>query len=79
MPKKAYLVSFAPMTRVIMDVPDGVDPRECESGISEEKWHEIVRKAREQMARNLEDYLCGDNCDSMEEDVECPYDPETDK
>lgn len=71
--KKAYLVSFAPMTRVVIDVPEGVNPEEMADGISREKFNEAVRKAREQMAENLGDYLYGENVDVFEEDVECPY------
>lgn len=73
MPKKAYLVGFATLTRIVIDVPEGIDPLECKDGASEDKWREIVRAAREKMAASIGDYLNGDNCDRLEEDTECPF------
>lgn len=73
MPKKAFLVEFAPRTRVIVDIPDDVDPCEKTDGVPMDKWHEIVRAARDKMARDIGDYLYGDNVSEIIEDTECPF------
>ena len=78
MPKKAYLVSFCPQTRIIVDVPEGFDPNNVNFTNPEDRknFDAIIAAAREKMAANLADYLHGDNIDTLEEDFECPYDPE---
>lgn len=65
--KKAFLVSFSPMTRVIVDVED-------EELINEFDWHKVVKAAREQMIENgISEYLNGENVDTLELDEEMPY------
>ena len=68
MPKKAFLVSFCPQTRVIVDVPDDFD-----GGFDTLAASEIIKAAREKIMSDPENYLYGDNCDDMAEDLECPY------
>lgn len=77
MPKKAFLVSFCPMTRVIVDVPEGFDPDNVNFINPEDKknYDAIIAAARQKIDANLTDYLIGDNIDTLEEDLECPYDP----
>lgn len=75
MPKKAFLVEFAPRTRVIVDVPDGFDPdnvnfvRESDSAA----YDAIICAAREKISRDTVNYLCGDNVSELEDDIECPF------
>lgn len=71
MQKKAFLVGFAPLTRVIVEVPDDFS----EDTLNDYQRADIVRAAREKMTQDIGDYLCGDNCDILEQDHECPYDP----
>lgn len=60
--KKAYLVSFAPMCRVVVDGDADND--------------EIIKRAAMKMLDNPEDYIYYNNVDEVKEDTECPYDPE---
>jgi hypothetical protein len=62
--KKAVVVSFNPMTRVIVSSKD-----------SEEK---IVEKAREKMRDDLSDYLSVENLDEIKNDSEMPYNEKDD-
>jgi hypothetical protein len=62
--KKAVVVSFNPMTRVIVSSKD-----------SEEK---IVEKAREKMRDDLSDYLSVENLDEIKDDSEMPYNEKDD-
>ena len=68
MPKKAFLVGFAPQTRIVVDVPEGYNP--AEDGDVTDR---IIREARAKMLSDAANYLCGDNCDRLEEDTECPF------
>lgn len=72
--KKAFLVGFTPLTRVVMDVPTDFEPVH-HPGIAKE----IIAKAREQIIENAPDKLNLENCDRLEEDTECPYDEKRDK
>lgn len=65
MAKKAYLVYFSIGTRVIAE--------------DELENNELIIKARNKILKDPGDYICGDNCDSVEEDTECPYDPTTEE
>ena len=64
MAKKAYLITFHPTTRVVAD-PNNF---RCE----EDLFEYLATIAREQMAKDLANYLFGDNGE-YEEDTECPY------
>ena len=68
MAKKAFLVSFCPQTRVVVDVPDDYDGNFYTPTASE-----IIKAAREKIMSAPEDYLFGDNCDDITEDLECPF------
>lgn len=71
--KKAFLVSFTPMTRVIVDVPEDFLSDEFES-IDEFVYAKIVAAARERIIENgISDYLNGETVDSVELDEEMPY------
>jgi len=72
MAKKAFLVRFSPVTRVVVDVDK--DFNECEY-----TFGDIVRAARNNMlATGIAFYINSENVDAVVEDVEIPYDPETD-
>lgn len=68
MAKKAFLVTFSTMTRVIVDVAD-------ETLEDKEDFNKVVREAREKISLDVADYLTEDNCYEAKLDVECPYDP----
>lgn len=73
MTKKAYLIEFTITTRIILDSEN--DPNE-----NEDLFAETVNIARTQILENgVTDYIHGDNVSLIEEDIECPYDSETDK
>jgi len=72
--KKAFLVGFSPMTRVVVDVKDDKNPLD-----DPYEFAKIVRSAREQMCDNtIAEYLNGDTIDEIIEDMECPYNEEED-
>lgn len=76
--KKAFLVSFTPMTRVVVDVPDNFleDNLELQD---EYEWAKVVEAAREQMIENgIDDYLNGDTIEEIRLDEELPYPQEFD-
>lgn len=75
MPKKAFLVEFAPRTRVIVDVPDGFDPNNVNFVRESDKdaFDAIVRAARGKITLNVANYLDGDNLSEIVEDVDCPF------
>lgn len=76
MSKKAFLVSFSPTTRVVVDV-EGTEEEILDDSY---KWAEIVRTARAHIIENgIEFYLNGDNVDEIKEDTECPYTEEEDE
>ncbi len=64
--KIAFLVTFSPMTRVVVDVEDS----SLEQG---DDYLKVVRAARNQMLEDIMDYLNGETVDSIEEDTEIPY------
>ena len=64
MAKTAYLYTFHPCTRVVADPNDF----RCE----EDLFEYLTTIAREQMEKDLANYLFGDNGE-YEEDTECPY------
>lgn len=73
MTKKAFLVGFCPQTRVVVDVPDDFDPEHMDS----QEMENIIKTAREQIMADPANYLYGENCDRLEEDLECPYEEDT--
>ena len=72
--KKAYLVTFTITTRVVVNIPEGFNPNNCNLIIKEheEAYDSIIREARENILENSDNYLFGDNAE-IEEDIECPY------
>lgn len=75
MSKRAFLVEFAPRTRVIVDVPDGFDPNNVNFVRESDKdaFDAIVRAARGKITLDAANYLDGDNLSEIVEDVECPF------
>lgn len=76
--KKAFLVTFCPTTRVVVDVPDNflVDIIKPQDNFV---WAKIVSAAREQIIENgIEDYLNEDTVDEIVLDEELPYPQEFD-
>lgn len=71
MPKKAFIVGFCPQTRVIVDVPEDFD-----GNYDSPTAAEIIKAAREKILSDPKNYLYGETCDRMDEDLECPYDSE---
>lgn len=71
MAKVALLVEFAPRTRVVVDIPDGVSVDTFME--NDENFSKVTKAAREQMLENgVQDYLSGENM-WWEEDNECPF------
>ena len=66
--KKAKLVTFEVTTRVIVN----------ESAMPEVEEEDAIQKAIEKITSNPDGYLCYDNLSWIEDDKECPYNPETD-
>ena len=66
MAKTAFLVSFCPMTRVVIDVADPVNLTAKEQDL-------LVSVARSQIMNWAEEKLNGDNIDEVRLDDECPY------
>lgn len=77
MSKKAFLVSFSPMTRVVVDVEE----KEGEDVLDDPyQYAKIIREARAQIVENgIDEYLNGDSLDQIVEDIECPYTEEEDE
>lgn len=73
MPKKAFLVGFAPLTRVVVDVPEDFNPDNADA--SPEIRNSIIAAARERIVSLAAEKLDGENCNRLEEDLECPYEP----
>lgn len=66
--KRAFLVGFSPMTRVIVDVED-------ETLKNEYEFAKVVTAAREQIIKNgIADYLNSESVDEIVLDTECKYD-----
>lgn len=66
MAKTAFLVSFCPMTRVVIDVADP-------ENLTPEEQDLLVAQARSQIMDDAECRLNGDNIDEVRLDDECPY------
>lgn len=75
--KKAFLVTFCPTTRVVIDIEeDQYDDSLIDSVSIEDdfKYSEIVRLAREQIIESgINEYLNGENICSISLDEELPY------
>lgn len=65
--KKAILVGFAIQTRLIIDTDDLDNAMNSVAGVGA-----ICKAAREKICKEPENYLYGDNCDILEEDIEVP-------
>jgi len=66
MAKKAFLVSFCPMTRVVIDCEDS-------DNLTAQEQDELVATARDQILKYADEKLDGDNIDEVRIDDECPY------
>lgn len=66
MVKTAFLVSFCPMTRVVI---------ECENpdNLTEQEQDELVAAAREKILKYADEKLDSDYIDEVRIDDECPY------
>ena len=71
MKKIALLVTFVPMTRLVLEVPDGMD----EQDFIDNNTDLIARAAREKMLKDAGDYLYGDNME-IRHDEEMPASPD---
>lgn len=80
--KKAFLVTFCPTTRVVVDIEEDQFDASLIDSVSIEddfKYSEIVRMARQQIIWNgIDEYLNGENICSIQLDEEFPYDPDLD-
>lgn len=65
---KTKLVTFSITTRVVT----------MESGYQDFDEEEAFNAARNKILENADEYLIWDNIDFIEDDTECPYDPDTD-
>ena len=70
-PKKAYLVQLVLTTRIVADKDIDKD--------SDEGCIKLTDMAVEKIKSNLDDYLSIENLEDIYDDVDCPYDPETDE
>jgi len=68
--KKAVLVSFSIMTRVVVDNPSDVPSSQIEDA--------AIKKALEKIRKDPYSYITGDNCDEVSDDTEDPYNPKFD-
>ena len=66
MAKTAFLVSFCPMTRVVIDVADP-------ENLTPEEQDLLVAQARQQIMNLAEEKLNGENIADVRLDDECPY------
>lgn len=66
MAKTAFLVSFCPMTRVVIDVADP-------NNLTDDEQDALVAQAREQILQYADEKLNGENIDEVRTDAECPY------
>jgi len=74
--KKAFLVSFNPTTRVVVDIEEK-NPEDNFSFRDEEDILKIATAARDQMvSRGISNYLNVENIDEITEDEEDPYNEE---
>ena len=70
-PKKAYLVQLVLTTRIVAD--SSIDKSTDEGCIK------LTEMGIEKIKQNIDDYLCLDNLENIYNDVDCPYNPETDE
>lgn len=73
MPKTAFLVSFWPMTRVIVDV-------ENPGALTDDDYVKLAAAAKDRILREPSSYLNYENLDfdGTKEDIEVPYNPKDD-
>lgn len=71
--KKAFLVKATVMTRVIIDVDDDFNTRDCDTTINGTLTDVEWDKAIEIAIPLLQDNVCEDNIDDIVEDIECPF------
>ena len=64
--KVAFVVSFCPMTRVVIEVGNP-------ENLTAEEQDLLVAKGREQIMQDADNKLNGDNIDEVRKDDECPY------
>ena len=70
--KTAYLFTFHATTRLVID--SDKNPFE-----DDELFSKMCEEARNKMLNfGIEEYLCGDNAEIIE-DTECPYNPDYDE
>lgn len=74
MAKKAFLVTFEVTARVVVDIADGCTDQNPET--NDVLWEDIVDKACNCAYTEAPDW--GENVSKIEEDTECPYNPEYD-
>lgn len=70
MAKVAFLVDYSIRTRVIVDIPDDVNPTEIKD--NDPVWEKIVETANEDVKTDPS-VFCYDNVMQIEEDMECPF------
>lgn len=66
MEKTAFLVSFCPMTRVVIECEDP-------DNLTAQEQNELVATARDQILKYAGEKLNGENIDEVRPDDECPY------
>ena len=64
--KKAFLVSFCPMTRIVIDVAD-------KDNLTDDELDVLIETARNQILEDSDNYIIVDNLDEVKPDDECPY------
>lgn len=71
--KKAFLVSFVPTTRVVVDVSDNFLKDDLEPQ-DEYEWDKVVSVAKDQIVENgIDNYFNRDTIDEIKLDEELPY------
>lgn len=72
--KRAFIVEYNIRTRVVVDVP--------EYYIADSFYRvdeEIIKAASDKIKSDVDAYIIGHNCVSIEDDIEEPYDDKYDK
>lgn len=69
--KTAYLVDFSIRTRIIVDIPEGMEPKDA-TLIENPVGSKILNKAIEKISQQPKLYL-EDNLENIFVDEECPY------
>lgn len=70
MAKVAFLVDYSIRTRVIVDIPDNINPMDIKD--CDPIWDKIVATANENVKTNPS-VFSHDNVVEIEEDMECPF------